>query len=68
LEKALLCINQALDIDPSNSYGYKNRALVYLKMGKRDLAVADLQKPKLLGYTEDYDSEVAEMPKIVQIS
>jgi tetratricopeptide (TPR) repeat protein len=66
-EKALLCIDQSLDIDPSNSYGYKNRALIYLKTGKTDLAVADLQKARLLGYAEDYDSEVEELLKIASI-
>lgn len=29
-DKAILCINQSLEIDPSNSYGYKNRALIYI--------------------------------------
>ena len=54
-------ITTSLEFDPSNSYGYKNRALVYIKLGQKDSALIDLRKAKLLGYQEDYDNEVDDM-------
>lgn len=62
-KKALELINKSLEIDPSNSYAYKNRALVSLKNGQKETALIDLNKAKSLGYTEDYDNEVAELLK-----
>jgi tetratricopeptide (TPR) repeat protein len=60
-KKALELTNQSLDIDPSNSYAYKNRALIYLKTGEKDLAYFDLTKAKELGYLEDHGNEVDEL-------
>ena len=59
--KALELIQQSLDIDSSNSYAYKNKALVFLKIGQPESALANLQKSKLLGYEEDYGNEVNEI-------
>jgi tetratricopeptide (TPR) repeat protein len=60
-QKALELITRAIEIDASNSYSYKNRALVYLKINKRELALHDLNISKSLGYKEDYDSEVEDL-------
>ena len=38
-QKSLELITRAIEIDASNSYSYKNRALVYLKIDKRELAL-----------------------------
>ncbi len=55
---ALELINKSLEIDPSNSYGYKNRALVYIRNNQKELALEDLKKASSLGYGEEYDNEV----------
>ena len=60
-KEALELITRAIEIDASNSYSYKNRALVYLKIEKRELALHDLKISKSLGYQEDYDNEVEEL-------
>ena len=60
-KKALELINKAIEFDASNSYSYKNRALVYLKTGEKELALHDLKISKSLGYKEDYDNEVEDL-------
>lgn len=60
-QKSLELITRAIEIDASNSYSYKNRALVYLKIDKRELALHDLKISKSLGYKEDYDNEVEDL-------
>jgi len=62
-EEALRYIDHSLNIDPSNSYAYKNRALVYLALGKREVALKDLQTAQTFGYSVDYDEEVNELLK-----
>jgi regulator of sirC expression with transglutaminase-like and TPR domain len=55
------CINQSIELDPSNTWAYKNRALVYIELGQNDKALNDLHRAKELGYEEDYDNEVNEL-------
>lgn len=57
---ALTDINKSLSILPTNSYAFKNRALVYLATDKKELACKDLQKAQELGFQEKYGDEVAE--------
>ncbi len=54
-------INRSLKIDPSNSYAFKNRAKIYLSLGKRRKAKRDLMTALDLGYSIDYDNEVEEL-------
>lgn len=58
---ALTDINHSLSILPTNSYAFKNRALVYLSTDKKELACLDLQRALELGFQEDYGNEVAEL-------
>jgi tetratricopeptide (TPR) repeat protein len=63
IEAGLRDINLSLEIDPSNSYAYKNRAIVYLHVNKKEKAFEDLQKAVELGYEEYYGDEVNELLK-----
>jgi tetratricopeptide (TPR) repeat protein len=53
--EALDDINNSLKIDPTNSYAYKNKALIYISMDSMDVACADLKKAIELGYNEKFD-------------
>ncbi len=58
IDKALNDINYAIKLFPDNSYAYKNRALVYIKIGEKSKACKDLQKAINKGFTEKYGNEV----------
>jgi Flp pilus assembly protein TadD len=60
-DKAETLINQSIKLDPSNSYAYKNRALIHLTRGDNQLALNDLNHARLLGYTEDWGDEVEQL-------
>lgn len=60
-QKALVSINQSLKLLSSNSYAYKNRALVYIDMKKYEDACNDLNKSIEFGYTEIYNDEVEKL-------
>lgn len=62
-KEALMDINKSLEIDTSNCYAYKNRAIVFLSEDKKDDAQKDLLMAKELGYSEFYDEEVNELLK-----
>lgn len=51
-------INTSLKMDPSNSFAYKHRAMVYLATNRKDEACEALNKAEDLGYTKIYDDEV----------
>ena len=51
-------INKSLDIDPSYSYAYKNKAKILIALNKKEEAIDNLEKSLELGYSEDYDDEV----------
>lgn len=57
-DKALDYINEALGLDPSNAYAYKNRALIYMKLGEMMPAFEDLKMALEMGFTEQYGEEV----------
>lgn len=59
-EKALKDINHSLQQDASNSYAYKNRALVYFKLHNSN-ACNDLQTALDKGFTEMYGDEVLKL-------
>lgn len=60
-EDALSLINKSIHLDPSNSWAYKNRALVYIATNDKAKAFTDLQHALELDYTKDYDEEVNEI-------
>lgn len=60
-DEALKLINKSILLDPSNSWAYKNRAIVYLATGKRAEARSDLYRANDLGYSRVYDEEVNEL-------
>lgn len=57
-DKALTNIDHSLKLMPSNSYAWKNRALVLLDIGEKEKACLDLKKSKNLDYLKDYGKEV----------
>jgi tetratricopeptide (TPR) repeat protein len=60
-EGALKDINKSLVIDSTNSYAYKNRALVYMGMYQQKNACKDLEKALKMGYTLLYGNEAQEL-------
>ena len=61
ITKSLKCkkiINKSITIDPSNSYAFKNRAIVYLAIGKKEAAHEDLIHAVNLGYEDYWGNEV----------
>lgn len=59
-DEALKDINLSLQLDASNSYAYKNRALVYFKLQKSE-ACNDLQTAIDKGFTKMYGDEVLKL-------
>ncbi|MGB3800678.1 MAG: tetratricopeptide repeat protein [Lewinella sp.] len=49
---------RSFQFDPDNAYAYKVRAIILLKMGQREKAIADLRQARELDYRLDYDDEV----------
>jgi tetratricopeptide (TPR) repeat protein len=60
-QEALKLINNSIRLDASNSWAFKNRALVYLATNDKERAYVDLLHARELGYTKDYDNEVEEI-------
>lgn len=58
VEEGLESINHSIELDSSNSYAYKNKAIIYLHQGKKAEAIELLHKAKDLGYQTVYDDEV----------
>ena len=61
IEGGLKDINDALKMEPSNSFAYRNLALVYLHQGKSEKACQSLMKAKELDFTIDYGDEIDEL-------
>ena len=61
LKGALDDVDRSLKMDPTNSYAYRNRALVYIGMKKMKKVCADLNKAKELGFKQQYGNEVDEL-------
>ncbi len=57
-QEALRLVNQSLGMDASNSFAYRNRALIRIDKRESELAREDLLTAKLLGFEELYGSEV----------
>jgi Tfp pilus assembly protein PilF len=51
-------VKKSIDLDNTNSYAYKNLAIIYLKDGKKKDACENLKKALELGYADRYDDEV----------
>ena len=62
-EKAKFYIQQSIDLFPTNSYAYKNMALVELQLKNNNQACELLLKSLELGYSEIYDVEVENLLK-----
>ena len=63
IKEGLEMIDKSIELDDMNSYAYKNRAKVYLMMGKKEWAKRELIKAKKLDYELDYGNEVNELLK-----
>lgn len=57
-DEALKNVNISIQLLPSNSFAFKNRALIYLAMNKNSQACNDLDESLRLGFTEIYGNEV----------
>jgi tetratricopeptide (TPR) repeat protein len=61
LDAALADINTSIRLAPVNPYSFRNRALVYITLGKKILACDDLKKAEDLGYSKMFDNQVIEL-------
>jgi tetratricopeptide (TPR) repeat protein len=61
-KSALSTLNHALELDPSDPFAYKHRAMGYFKLARVSEVCADLRTANELGYSKYYDNEVNEMP------
>jgi tetratricopeptide (TPR) repeat protein len=55
---ALAHINRSLELDSSNAYAYRNKALVYLALNQKEEAKENLEIALELGYTEYFGLDV----------
>jgi len=58
---ALKDINYAIELFPENSYAFKNRALIYIKLKEVNKACQDIDRSLQLGYTKKYGDEVLKL-------
>lgn len=61
LKEAEQDINTSLKYYPENSYAFRNRGLLHLKMGKKDLACADFKQAETYGFSKSYGDEVLKL-------
>lgn len=61
LDKAEEAINTSIQLDATNSYAYKNRALIYIAQKKFADACEDLRTATELNYQVPYGNEVREL-------
>lgn len=61
---ALKDFEKGIEMAPTNSYVYKNRALTYISMRKFDEACKDLNTAIMLGYSERYGDQVDKLSKL----
>ncbi len=61
LKEALADINRSIQLYPTNSYAFRNRALVYIAMEKADETCKDLKKANELGFSVSYGKEVNQL-------
>ncbi len=61
LKGALSDVNKSILYYPSNSFAYKNRALIYLAMQEVTKACEDLHAAIKMGFTEMYGKEVMDL-------
>ena len=61
IEEGLKYINYSLQLDPDNSYAYKNRGKVYMLKGNFKMAKKEFLKAKELDYEIEYDNEVNQL-------
>lgn len=61
LKEAMIDINASFVHYPENSYAFRNRGLLYLKMKKKDLACQDFQTAEKFGFSKTYGNEVLKL-------
>lgn len=57
-KEALKDINKSLILFPENSYAFRNRALIYIKLNQFEKACIDIETAIKLGFKEKYGSEL----------
>ena len=60
-KKAHQFIDKSIELDPTNSYAFKNKALVYLKQNDIKNAISNLERAKALRFDLYYGSEVDDL-------
>lgn len=55
-EKGIEDLKEALDINPDNSYAYRNLGIIYTDLENYELACEHLNKSKSLGYIQKHDN------------
>ena len=58
VKQALIDINKSITLFPENSYAFKNRALIYIKLKEFNKACNDIEIAFKLGYIEKYGTDL----------
>ncbi len=61
LSGAMKDVNYSLNLDPNNSWAFKNRGLIYLEMKENDKACEEFQTALKKGFTDRYGNEVSDL-------
>jgi tetratricopeptide (TPR) repeat protein len=61
VEGALSDVTSSLALDSTNSFAYRNKALVILATGDTAQCITNLQKAKTLGFSSKFGTEVDEL-------
>ncbi len=51
LDSAVINLKKVVDLDPMSPTPHNNLIIIYMKLGKKEFAIAEIQKMKLLGLT-----------------
>lgn len=61
LEAALTTINRSIELQPGNSYAYRNKGLILLEMKDTESACNAFQQAIQLNFTPQYGDEVSKL-------
>ncbi len=61
LKGAMEDVNLSIALMPGNSYAYRNRAMIYISMGKKDKACVDIKTAIEKGFTEAYGNSIMDL-------
>lgn len=61
LKGAMEDVNSSLKFNEDNSYAYRNRALIYLALGKKEKACSDIQTAMDKNFIKFYGNSILDL-------